>query len=193
MAVNSNALCTYNDILLYKDSYEDNAVPDNDTLIEELINIKTTEIHNYCGVEQFLAKEYTEYHDGDGGSILFQFNKPLISVSAIYDDSEWVWGTDTTIGSDYYRIVSNNHIVFKTVYPSVGIQNIKLVYTAGYETIPEDLRLACIKEVIRDFNRRYQYDVSSISDGDGSITYVQKGLLKSTTETLEKYRYEGIL
>jgi len=190
MAVATNALASYEDILLYKDNFKE--MSENSTLVEELINMKTQEIHTYCGVEQFLSKSYTEYYDGKGINFLVPHNKPITAVDVIYDDYDWSWASDSTKDSDTYRIVDKMYIALKSGIFVDAAQNVKITYTAGYATIPEDLRLVCIKEVTRDFDRRYEADIASVTLDDGTVAFVEKGLLKSREEVLDRYMITGI-
>ena len=194
MAVVSNALCTFEEFLLYNEGNQYKSAGDSDSLIKELINYKTQEIHNYCGVVQFKSRQYTERYDGIYSDKLFVNKTPIISISSIYDDVDWNFTSDTLIDSSNYVIdTSKKYIQLKPGYIfNCGSQNIKIIYTAGYETIPNDIKLVCIKEVTREFRRRINFDVSAVTLNDGNISYVEKGLLKSSKDILDKYRTIGI-
>jgi len=189
MAIVSNALVTRQDLEHYAEEYI--SISDNDSLVEDIINAKTQEFHTYCGVPQIKSRQYTEFYDGRGDVDLFPYRFPIISVSSIHLDSEWEFSIESLLDSADYRIVNNRYIVFKSGFAS-GLQNIKLIYTAGYASIPNDIKLACTREVVREFNRRRDLDISSISLEDGSVAFVEKGLLKSTKEVLNKYRVVGV-
>lgn len=192
MTVVSNTIATYNEVMEFAESAGYVDISDDNTFIESVINQKTKEFHNYCGVEQFLSKQYIEYYDGNGSNLLFPYKTPIISVTSIYDDHDWVYGVDTLIASTSYKVVDNRRIYNKDGVFTKGNQNIKITYTAGYVSIPDDLKLACIREVLREFNRRKDFDVVAKSLDDGTINYVEKGLLKSSKDVLNKYRVIGI-
>jgi hypothetical protein len=189
--LNTNALCTFDDVSNFKDNYEHTS--ENDDLIYNLINEKSMQIIKYLGYDTTLkSATYTEYYDGKGINKLFPRVYPIISVTLIYEDSDWGWELDTLIDSTQYRIVDSKYIVRKDTVFANYEQNVKIIYVAGYATVPEDIKLVCIKEVVRDFNRRYDFDVSAKTADDGSITYVEKGLLVSSKEILAPYVLTGI-
>jgi hypothetical protein len=162
------------------------AEPD-ESLFESLINNVSVLFANYCGVEQFKTKNYIEYHDGHGSRYIFPRNYPINSVDEINEDIDWVWGSDTTIGEDDYRIVDKRYIVYDGLF-AIAEQSIKIEYSAGYDTIPLDLKQACIEEVVRKYKHRKDLDVSSKSAQDGTTNYIVKDLLPSTKITLDRYK-----
>jgi hypothetical protein len=185
MSIQSNALISFDEFKLYRDNYK--SIAENDTLVENLINYVTDEFHTYCEIVQFKSRQYTEYYDGNNSNRLFPKRTPIISVTSIYNDVDWVYGVDKLITATNYKIVDNTYITFKEIICKAD-QNIKLVYTAGYVTIPGDIKLAALKEVARAFDRRFEADITGKSLNDGSVQYTEKGLLKETKDTLDKYR-----
>ena len=167
------------------------AEPD-ESLFETLINNVSVFFASYCGVDQFKSKTYTEYHDGNGSRFVFPYQTPINTVIELNEDSDWVWGSDTTIGEDDYRIVDKAYIVYDGLF-AIADQSIKIEYNAGYATIPLDLKQACIEEVVRKYKHRRDLDVSSKSAQDGTTSYITKDLLPSTKLTLDKYRRVGVV
>lgn len=192
MTVATNAIVSYEEVMQYAESAGYTDISADNTFIENTINQKTKEFHKYCGVEQFKSRQYTEYYDGEGTSILFPFKTPILSVSSIYDDADWEYGSDSLIDSGSYKVIDKRRIVNKDNVFNKGRQNIKITYTAGYDSIPDDIKLACIREILREFNRRKDFDVAAKTLDDGTVSYVEKGLLKSTKDVLNRYRIIGI-
>ena len=159
----------------------------DDDLFEELIDRITDQFELYCGVDSFHDNDYTEYIDGNGSEYVFVKNNPLNSIASIYDDVDWTWAAGSIVSSSDYRIADSRYIVLKySLYN--GTQNIKLTYNAGYTTIPGDLKQACIKEVVRGFKHRQDFDILSRSLDDGSVNYAPEGLLVSTKQIIDKYK-----
>lgn len=194
MTVASNSIVTYDEVMLYAESNGFVSKDEDNTLIENIINWKSQEFNSYCGIDQLKSRQYTERVDGNGTGKLFPKRTPIISVSSIYDDIEWAFTSDSLVDSGDYVIHPNKqYIQMKySYYFTLGVQNVKITYTAGYETIPNDIKLACIREILREFNRRQDFDVTAKTLNDGSISYVEKGLLTSTKDVLDKYRSIGI-
>lgn len=159
----------------------------DDTFIENLINRYTEAFESYCGVKSFKAANYIEYYDGSGTKYLFLYNIPINSISEINDDSDWLWAVDTTIAVDSYRIVDKKYVVLSSDYFTIGDQNIKVKYNAGFERIPYDLEEACIIEVVRAFKHRKNFDVITQTNQDGTIQYQQRDFLYQTVSILKKY------
>lgn len=194
--INSDALCSVDDVKNFfymSDSGEVPSVSNVDELIETLINGLTDSFEMYCGAKSFKQSTYTEYYDGNGSEFLFLNNIYITAITSLYDDTNWSWGSDSLIDSDDYRIVDNKYIVLKDNYFTKGNQNIKSAYTAGYSTIPYDLRQSCIEEVTRKLKHRKEIDLLSKTLTDGSVQYLEMGLMKQTLQVLSKYKLNWVL
>jgi len=186
MSVSTNALTTLDAVKEYYGMT--GSKQSDDDLIENLIDRVTELFQSYCNVNAFKAKNYTEYLDGMGSKYLFVNNVPINSITSIHDDDEWDFTTDDLVDSSSYRIVDKKYIVNKDYLFSLGDQNIKIVYNAGYSAIPYDLENACIEEVVRRYRHRRDVDVRSKTLDDGTVQYESKNLLHSTRIVLSKYR-----
>jgi len=191
MALDTNALCTVNDITNFigTDNTEDRDV------FEGLINSISTLFESYCD-RHFVSATYTEYYDGqDGQEVVYTREYPITSVSGLWDDTTWVWGDGEKYAATDYRIATDGLSV--GLYPSYSFYNsrgnIKITYVAGYSTIPADLKQACVNEVVRLYKRRNTIDVSAISMSDGSITVLSDDLMPTTKLVLAKYKRYGIV
>lgn len=186
----ANDLCTLDQIKDYIGMTGSNAVID--TVIESIITSVTELFQSMCGVKQFKSKSYTEYYSGDNKRSIFLNQRPVISVESVSIDSDWTWSADSTIGSDEYMVI-NNEVLMKNDTFTYGDANIKVIYNAGYATIPDDLKLACIMETARIFKKRDNIDVTSKSYGDGgSVTKYMEGMLPEVKIILKKYRNIGV-
>ena len=163
----------------------------DEDVIEDLITRVTTLFENYVN-KKIKSREFTEYYDGHGEYNLVTNQYPIISIDSIKDDVNWEWGSDTTVGSTDYRIhTDKTYVVLQTTLQN-AIQNVKIVYTAGYATIPTDIVQACIEEVLRKYRHRTDFDVTAMSQENGSVTYTEKGLLTGTKAILDKYKRVGL-
>lgn len=115
-------------------------------LLSALISAASAAVQGYCGRE-FTSEERTELHDGDDQQTLILDEYPVTdidTVKTIDDDDE-----ETTIAETDYRYRTDGVLVLKyTTFPA-GIQNIEVVYTAGYATIPEDLQEAVVQIAVK--------------------------------------------
>jgi len=130
-------------------SFLDISNTSDDTLIQNIIYRVTDQIQSYCR-RDFFSTEYTEYYDGDGSKTLIVNQFPITAIDSIYDDIDYQWGSDDEISSDDIIFNANSNdsksgiINLDTDYFSIGKQNIKITYTAGYSTIPYDIEKAAI-------------------------------------------------
>lgn len=187
MSINVNAysLVSLNDVKTLCGS----TVPEDDNLIAQLINRYSTLVETYLG-RNVLSRVYIEDYDGGGYDELFTNQYPITSISGIYNDTDWEWTADTLIDSDYYRKSQDANSIIFTSDVTLGDyrENIRVVYTAGYSDVPEDIKMICIEEVARAFKNRQEIGVTSKTLGDGSISYSAQGLLTKTTMVLDSYR-----
>jgi len=123
------------------------------------------------------ARELTEYYDGTGGSQLYTKEWPINDSASEIDirtDSDRSYSTSSKIGSTSIIIYSSEgKVILDGESFETGPQSIKLVYNAGYSTIPYELAYAC-KEACRLSWKREQdkrVGVKSESVEGGSVTF----------------------
>lgn len=162
-----------------------------DTLLEDIINSVSSLFETYTN-RKFKSRDYTEYYNGMDKSLLFTNQYPISSVLGIWDDSEWIWDDNTEIDSSKYRVV-NEYIIFKDVILRNYNENIKITYTAGFTSIPYDLKQACISESARIYKNRKQVDVVSKTLADGSVSFSAKDLMAQNKLILNGYIKRDIL
>lgn len=152
MALNSNAMTTLATAKTYL------KIPTlevgQDTMIELFINSASDDIERYCQ-RQFKSQSYTEYHHGRNQNILLFHQYPVVSVSELRIDFQsdftssdsLIAATDYRIGDDNNTLVLVNGQVF-----SKGVNNVRVIYTAGFATIPSSLENACLW-IVSYYNR----------------------------------------
>lgn len=169
------------------------------------------------GEEQFSSGSRDEYYDGEGQSVLVLRNYPVASVSSVsiidYD------GNSTTLSSGDYRIdgrtgrlwykasgialasASRDFDGYTTglAGPSYGVEkygwpygfrNVRVQYTAGYSTIPADLKNVAIDMVCECYlNRRRNTALSGESMSGRSVSYMSvDDAMKKHYAALAPYR-----
>ena len=186
MSVAANAFATLEEV---KDFYGmTGSKQADDDLLEDLIDRVTQLFETYCGWNSFKAANYVEYIDGESTKYIFPKNTPIISITSIHDDTDWEYAADSLIADTEYRAVDERYIVYKDALFGRGDQNIQLTYRAGYETVPFDLKQACIEEVTKRYKHRRDIDILTKSLDDGDATYSESAFLPTTLEVLYKYK-----
>lgn len=92
-------------------------------------------LETYTG-RNFDSTAYTEWKYVDGSDKLFLDNYPVTAITSI-DTADEESGTETDF-ADVYRIRRNSGVI---TLPAEMYTWFKVVYTAGYSTIPADLTL----------------------------------------------------
>jgi hypothetical protein len=186
--LNSNAIVSLKNV---KD-YDGMTASSNDIdyVLNDIINRVSTQFETYCN-RKFKLDDYTELHSG-GGTAIFVKNPPVNAVYAIYDDPYRNFPTDTLCLSGDYTVVDNLYIESDIPF-STGPNSVKVEYSGGYASIPEDIKQACILEVLRLFKHRQDFDQTSTTRSDHTVTYTDMDMLPQTKKMLDMYRLRAIL
>lgn len=141
--------------------------------ITTMIKSASRDIDRYCRRNNDFfsgGATITEYHDGhplpesDYPSLtwmedeslddrrIFWFKEfPIISVTSIHVNLADVGTADnySEITSGYYRFNTQTGkiIIAKSKTPNVGHQNVRLIYVAGYSTVPDEVAEVCAQLV----------------------------------------------
>lgn len=124
-------------------SYVEFEESQDEEVMEELVNACYKDIEARCD-RQFMSRSYTAILDGNGRTYLPMPYYPITAVTSLYTGRTAL--TDgVEITSDYYEWDANNqedpflYLLDGYTFPE-GFRNVKITFTAGYSTIPADLR-----------------------------------------------------
>lgn len=107
---------------------------------------------NSSFVTETISTSNYEYHDGKKSSdqVYFLENKPLLSISSLQitqsaeslgpDNATW---TTLTEDDDFVADLDTSAIrlIDETIFPTEGKNTVRVAYTWGHSTVPEDIRL----------------------------------------------------
>jgi hypothetical protein len=143
---------------------------------------------------ELLAKDHTEYHDGTGTPELMLDHYPVNSTSATisaFIDWDFEFTSDDKIDADDLFVDDERGILLyqNRVWPR-GYRNVKVIYNAGYNSVPYDLQLSIQEAVAYFWERRQQkmWAKESISKGETSVTRVVSSLPQPVREVWDRYR-----
>lgn len=168
-----------------------------DDIIDTLIHGASQAVVGFCG-RDFVQATYTEYYDGSGNEKLILKNYPIVSVSSVNIDTTRQWGaasavtvaTDLIVGNDSGIIeLWNNWRSF-----GCGKKTVRVVYSAGYASIPYDVQQACLLTVMYWYKRHYQdqrIGLQSETIGERNMTYSNEDLPKTAKLMLSGYVKRG--
>lgn len=196
MAVGAYALCTLNQVKEYLGISVETRDSEKDPFYEALIDRTSSRFEKYC--DRYLKQRVNieEHYDGGGRYYLYTDNYPITSISGIWDDSNWDYDDATLIDSDNYRIANNDmSVILKSSAACFNnyVENIRIIYTAGYKTVPDDIVQACVVEVVKTFKQRNDPHITRKSLVDGSSTRFETDFLPSTVSILNIYRNMSVV
>lgn len=140
--------------------------------IERAIEEATAAIQNYTNQTLELVESDSVTFDGRGGNKLYLPQLPVVSVSSVtVDDVALVVTTDYKLGQHgiLYRVGN---------WWTPGIQNITVVYSHGYATLPDDIVSVCARAAARIYQAGLSTadingnpSIASIGLGDYNVSY----------------------
>ena len=197
----STALTTLVDVKLFLGITDTS----QDAFLNAMITRMSGFIERQCN-RVFGIADYTEYYDADeaNGGVLNLKQGPLVSISHLYNDVTRAFGADTEIDAADFVFYSPEAMVqlLEDQCFDVGFQAIKILYRAGYTTIPDDLAQGCIDLIAFKFYQRAAGGgtISSKTLADASFTYVvDKGgsegkisVPSGTLAVIQSYGYKRV-
>lgn len=159
--------------------------------IDDLIDGVSAGIEEYTA-RKFVSRSYTEYYDGDGTRVLLLRQFPIVSITSIHDDPDRNYNSDTLIDADDY--VSDDDIGKVTLVDidafTKGIHAIKVIYTAGYASVPKNIQLAAHVWIADIFNRAVMGadGEESESIGQHSVTFNADEMPKRARSLLRPFK-----
>ena len=159
-------------------------------VIEALINSVTKFVESYTK-RRFKSQEYTEYISGDMTDTIIPYHYPITSVESLYDDDDRVFLEESLIDSSEYTIVDERYIRLYENFFDKDVNNVKIVYTAGYAIIPQDLAQAAAEIVVIKYRAgRGGGDLNIVSKtrGDISTTYKESDIPENALSVLNLYK-----
>jgi hypothetical protein len=182
-------LVTWSDIQSYI-----GAASDDETMVSFLITAASRWANQYTS-RNLASRTYSDedentLYDGDGSKYLMLRQSPVTVISAVYEDSNRDYTSDTLVDTnDYIYYTDIGKLLFVDYKTEKGYQNYKVLYTAGYETVPDDLENA-ITMLVDFWYKSYdthRFGVKSVGVDEKRITY-ELGIPTQVKEAINPYR-----
>jgi hypothetical protein len=159
----------------------------DDTLLDKLIACAEADAVAQVGAQISTISTYTEVFDGDGltGSVMLK-TLPVTAINAVYDDIARAFTSDSLISAALYAFTSAGVLKLDPGWVfTLGVQNVKVVYSAGYSAIPEDFKKAIIYMVMADY-MGVKTRINAVADDEigGKI----KALRQQAKDIIDRYR-----
>ena len=166
----------------------------DDALLGALIDSVSEAIEHYCG-RAFAEAERTEQHDGAGAATVLLKCRPVTAVSAVHDDPSRAFGDATRLDPTAYLFYPEAGILerFAGCFAD-GRRNVKVVYTAGFATVPPAVEQAANLLAAHFYNRGHQGGdgLASESLGAYTVSYNEAEWPAAVKGLLFEYREVGV-
>lgn len=152
----------------YKDSQNITGVKD-DARITSLVASVSQLIKSYCGNSfvDYYSTAKTEYFNIDYDTHIVQLSEsPIVSITSVHErssqaDDYVLLEKDGSNGKYDYYIDNSTDSIFRTTDEQYknwekGVAAVKVIYTAGYSDIPEDLKLAAYDLITYYYRDEYK-------------------------------------
>ncbi len=159
-------LCTIADLKAWLPNQGNN----DDATLQSLITNGSLQILTYLNRAHILASvigTLNETHDGNGSDRLLPRMFPIIGVSSVMIGGVPIPQATAPILPGFLFDV--RRILLRGFAFNIGVQNIQLTYTAGYSSVPLDLKQAAVETFALAYRQRAHIGEKSNSMG-GQVT-----------------------
>lgn len=127
--------------------------PKDDARLNVLIPSVSQLIKTYCGNSfvDFYSSNKTENFSINWGTYIVQLTESPVNSIVSVQEAQQYGGVLTTLttGAQEYALDTRTDCIYRTTSSGyknwpVGVETVKVVYTAGYSAIPGDLKLAVL-------------------------------------------------
>jgi hypothetical protein len=168
----------------------------SDTRLQLVIDMVAAAMENECD-RVFDSATYTEYYNHEGGHNMLVLRQwPLVTLTSVNVDTSYAWGSGTALTlSDAVTTDTTNGIVYRRgAFWTYGTRHIKVVYTAGYSTIPQDIKMAAyywVGRVYDDFAHGMRGKDSMTIPGGQVLSLQSEVVPNYVAKILRKYKRLG--
>ena len=140
-----------------------------DELLTELLDDVAGRINSKLPHDDLRQSTYTEYHPGGTASITLK-RRPLISVTSVHDDTSHTFDSTTLVTStDYFTDEPTMATIHKKSGTfQFGAKSLKVIYEAGFESTPPDVRRLAVELVVAAHKRAPNPDMKTQGHREGN-------------------------
>jgi len=176
-------------------------------LIIRLINGLSSTAETYMN-RKILARDYTEDYDGTGTDTIQLKQYPINSITSVCVDEDRQFPSSKEIQLDdiiiyseegkirrspsglYVYIDDETGKIIKYSVFNRGKKNVRIIYNAGYSTVPYDIKHAVLEELVMHYENitKKKVGVTGISAAGEHVSVFLGDLLPTTKMILSSYR-----
>lgn len=182
-------LCSLADVKTHLEITDDT----ENAFLNSLILRVSAFIKSYCQRE-FASQEFSEFYSGDGTNELMLTQRPLIAVGRVQDyysgNAAFDYMTDDLHVAYEFESFGLVTLLEGDVFLSRPPGNYRVLYTAGYAAIPEDVRQVAIELVAQKYymKDKQRAGIQSTTFAGQTTQYRKDDLSPAQKLTLQPYR-----
>lgn len=184
-------LCALNEVQAWLGLNTPQYTGQDDITIGRLITAASEDIRQETG-RIFQKGNYTEIGSGSGGKQVKYLTKqwPINTVSLVQIDQSVIPPSPDGISQGYTftNYDSAGHITLVGHAFNRGVDNIKVIYSAGYDPIPGDLEQACVELVAYRFTGRGRIGHKSKSLAGEVVAFVTDHYPDQVQRVIQRYK-----
>ena len=168
----------------------------HDSILQSLIVAVSSAMVSWIGQEIEETTVTTEKIDSIGQVAIFTRHRPIVSITTLKEN-----GTTLTENT-HFECLGNDKPIGRIVRTGGGLpiawasgsRVISVTYKYGYKSVPQDLELACIKQVRHEFAQTKASGANRLGvtgkalDTGGTLSYERDGFLPSVLQVMARYR-----
>lgn len=165
----------------------------DEAVVGILIGVVSSIVESYCN-RTFEKTDYNKLYNGNGLDYIFVENYPINSITSLTEEDKNGTTTYTYASTEY--VFNNEGIITLRGYRfTSGLQNIRIQYNAGYQSLPKDLEYACIQFVLFLYNDRRgeKLGIRYKALGDGGTEAYQVGIPDKVKMVLNMYKKRNVI
>jgi hypothetical protein len=162
----------------------------DDVTLQSLISNASLQVLQYIDRPHILASvlgPLTEIYDGNDSDRLLPHQFPIIAVSAVSIDNVPIPQAISPVAAGF--LWDARRILLRGFRFTRGVQNVQLSYTAGYSSVPLDLKQAAIEAFALTYRQRVRIGEKSNSmSGQITIAFDMSDVPPRSMSVFNQYR-----
>jgi len=164
----------------------------SDAVLSRLISAFSAWFLNQINRGTLIQSTYTEQRNGQGGDSLTTIYYPIQSITSLTIDGQTILPSDGVTPG--YWADSFSVFLLGCYRFCKGRGNVKLVYSAGYPSVPLDVEQAVIDQVVLTARRQPNLGtVSQQMNGITTVSFSQKDLAPGVSAVIENYKSKTVV
>ncbi len=157
----------------------------DDPILTALIAYVSSWIENYCE-RTILSASYTSKYNGTNGQALTLSASPVTAITSVTIDGTAILAAASAQSAGY--AFNDLGITLNDYRFSEGRNNVVVVYTAGYASVPAELAMAAIQLVALRYKLRASTGLKSVSMVQGGTTAYVDNIPEDIKTTIDNFK-----